>query len=390
MDRPCRPLIDVLAEIPDPRQARGKRYPLPAVLTLACVAMLCGYRSYGAIAEWGRNYGAALVEALGFAGARTPCAATLHLLFRALDPVALEDALGRWAEGILAATPVPEGEIEGLACDGKALRGSRKQGAPGAHLLSVVSQRLGMTVAQESVDDKTNEIPVLPAVLRGVVLEGRVVTVDALLTQRAVAATVLDGGGDDVMVAKDNQPGLRDTIAAVLSTPPHLAAPPQATQTLDLGHGRIERRRLTLRALLPGDCAWPGARQVFVVERHVILKKTGKTRHERVYGVTSLAPERARAREVLHLLRDHWHIENRTHWVRDVTFDEDRSQVRCGAIPQVMAALRNTTLGLLRAAGAPNIAAAGRHYAAQHRRRRSPLRRPTQGCSSPHHHSPEN
>jgi len=83
--------------------------------------------------------------------------------------------------------------------------------------------------------------------------------------------------------------------------------------------------------------------------------------------VTSLAPERARAREVLHLLRAHWHIENRTHWVRDVTFDEDRSQVRCGAIPQVMAALRNTTLGLLRAAGATNIAAAGRHYAAQPR-----------------------
>jgi len=175
------------------------------------------------------------------------------------------------------------------------------------------------------------------------------------------------------MVAKDNLPRLRDTIAAVLSTPPHLAAPPQTTQTLDLGHGRIERCRLTLRALLPGDCAWPGARQVFVVERHVIIKKAGKERHkkagkerhERVYGVTSLAPERARVRAVLHLLRDHWHIENRTHWVRDVTFDEDRSQVRCGAIPQVMAALRNTTLGLLRATGATNIAAAGRHYAAQ-------------------------
>jgi len=97
MDQPCRPLIEVLAEIPDPRQAQGKRYPLTAVLALACVAMLCGYRSYGAIiAAWGRNYGAALVEALGFAGTRTPCAATLHLLFRALDPVALEDALGRW------------------------------------------------------------------------------------------------------------------------------------------------------------------------------------------------------------------------------------------------------------------------------------------------------
>jgi len=308
-----------------------------------------------------------LVEALGFTGTCTPCAATLHLLFRALDPAALEEALGRWAEGVLAATPGPEGAIEGLACDGKALRGSREQGAPGAHLLAVVSQRLGLTVAQESVDDKTNEIPVLPGVLRGVVLKGRVVTVDALLTQRAVAATVLDSWGDYVMVAKDNQAGLRDTITAVLATPPHLAAPPETAQTLDRGHGRIERHRLTVRALLPGDCAWPGARQVFVVERHVVVKKTGTERHERVYGVTSLAPERARAREILPLLRGHWHIENRTHWVRDVTFDEDRSPVRTGAIPQIMAALRNTTIGLLRAAGATNIAAAGRHYAAQPR-----------------------
>ena len=165
--------------------------------------------------------------------------------------------------------------------------------------------------------------------------------------------------------SKDNQPGLRDPIAAVFATPPHLAAPPATTRTLDLDHGRIERRRLTLRALLPGACPWPGAHQVFVVERHVVLKKTGTERHEQVYGVTSLALERARAREVLHLLRAHWHIENRTHWVRDVTFDEDRSPVRCGAILQVMAALRNTTIGLLRATGITNIAAASRHYAAQ-------------------------
>jgi len=122
-----------------------------------------------------------------------------------------------------------------------------------------------------------------------------------------------------------------------------------------------------VRALLPGDCDWPGARQAFVVERHVVVKKTGKERHEQIYGVTSRAPERMSAPELLRLLRAHWHIENRTHWVRDVTFDEDRSQVRSGAIPQVMAALRNTTIGLIRGTGAPNIAAACRYYAAQPR-----------------------
>jgi predicted transposase YbfD/YdcC len=180
-----------------------------------------------------------------------------------------------------------------------------------------------------------------------------------------VAQAVLAGGGDYVMVAKDNPPRLRDPIAAVLATPPHLAAPPASAQTLDLGHGRSERRRLTIRALLVGDCDWPGACQVFVIERHVHHKTTGKEHHERVYGVTSLTPERGRAREVLHLLRDHWRSENCTHWVRAVTFDEDRSQVRTGAIPQVMAAWRNTAIGLLRQAGATNIAAACRYYAAR-------------------------
>ena len=105
--------------------------------------------------------------------------------------------------------------------------------------------------------------------------------------------------------------------------------------------------------------------QVFELGRHVITKKTGKERVEVVYGVTSLRPERATPGRLLELVRGHWQIENKSHWVRDVTFDEDRSQVRCGNIPQIMAALRNTVIGLLRWAGQTNIAAACRRLAAQ-------------------------
>ena len=365
MSQPGRPLIDVLAEIPDPRQARGKRYPLVAVLALACAAMLCGYRSYSAIAEWGRNYGAALLQALGFPRATAPCAATLSLLFRRLDCARLEAALGQWAEAALAAAPPAPDAGEGLSLDGKTLRGSRKQGAPGAHLLSALSQRLGLTLAQTAVDEKTNEISAVQTVLEHVLLAGRVVTLDALLTQRAVAQAIVDRSGDYVMVAKDNQPHLRQDIAGLLATPAHLAAPLRRAQTVDKGHGRIERRRLTARALLPGDCDWPGAQQVFRLERRVIRTKTGEIHTEVLEGLTSRPAEAADPQQVLGFLRDYWHIENKSHWVRDVTFDEDRSQVRTGAIPQVMAALRNTTIGLLRCAGATNIAAACRYYAAQ-------------------------
>ena len=109
---------------------------------------------------------------------------------------------------------------------------------------------------------------------------------------------------------------------------------------------------------------WPGAQQVFRVERRVVTKRTGEVRRETVYGVTSLPPTRITAAQLLRVLRQHWHIENRSHWVRDVTFGEDASRVRSGSLPQIMAALRNTVIGLLRQTGAPNLAAARRYYAA--------------------------
>jgi hypothetical protein len=210
----------VLREIPDPRHRRGIRHPLDALLALASAAVLCGARSYEAIAEWGRNYDPAFLTALGFTRQSAPCAATFFQAFRKLDRAQVEARLGAWAEQVLAATVPSNGGPEALALDGKTLRGSKKHGAPGVHLLSVVSHRLGLTIAQAGVDDKTNEIPVAAQVLRGLVLEGRVFTMDALLTQRALAQQIVEGGGDYVMVAKGNQPQLREDIAAVFAAPP--------------------------------------------------------------------------------------------------------------------------------------------------------------------------
>lgn len=365
-----RPLIEVLAEFPDFRSNHGKRHSLAAILALACSAMLCGYRSYTAIAEWGRHYGADLVRALGFTH-RPPCAATLHTVFRGMDRERFEAQLGAWAEGLLGEPPAPEGGADtiadAIAIDGKALRGSQKQGAAGAHLLSALAHRVGLTLAQQAVDDKTNEIPVALDLLRHMVLEGRIVTMDALLTQRQIAQHIVDVGGDYVMVVKANQPQLLEDIQTVFALAPIVGECRTVAATLDLGHGRIEQRGLQTSPVLAGYSQWPGLAQVFQLERQVIIKKTGEVREEVVAGVTSLTPERADAARLLALVRGHWHIENQSHWVRDVTFDEDRSQVRCGSIPQVMAALRNTVIGLMRWAGHTNMAAACRRFAAQPR-----------------------
>lgn len=232
MEHPIPPLIDVLRQIPDPRHKRGIRHPMVALLALASASMLCGARAYDAIADWGRNYDPAFLSALGFTRQTAPCGATFFQLLRKLDRTDFEARLGAWAEAVLAALPPVDEEDDGpeaFALDGKTLRGSKKQGAPGVHLLSVVSHRLGLTVAQAGVDDKTNEIPVAAQVLAGLVLEGRVFTMDALLTQRTLAEQIVEGGGDYVMLAKGNQPTLEADIATVFGSPPPPASDGRAS-----------------------------------------------------------------------------------------------------------------------------------------------------------------
>jgi predicted transposase YbfD/YdcC len=359
------PLIELFVEIPDFRKCRGKRHPLPAILALACAAVLCGARSYSAMAEWGRNYGRGLAQALGFTHQKTPCAATLFNVFGHLDVALFEDKLRQWAEQVMAAYPPHPQQDEAIALDGKTQRGSKKQGAPGTHLLSALSHRLGVTLGQVAVDDKTNETFAIEDLLDVLVLKGRIVTVDALHTQRFIAQTICDWEADYVMIVKDNQPQMLADIQLLFEEPAVVSDTLSQATSVDAGHGRIERRQLMASTALADYLHWPGLQQVFRLERTSTVKKTGKQRHEVVYGMTSLAADKADAARLLRLVRQHWHIENQSHWVRDVTFDEDRSQVRKAAIPQLMAALRNVAIGLMRRAGHTNIAAATRRFAAQ-------------------------
>ena len=339
LSHPC-PLRAVFAGIPDVRSRRGIRHPLPSMLALACCAMLCGARRYSAIAAWGRHDGAHIARALGFRHL-PPCAATLHLICRRLDCAGFEAQLGAWAEGVVASMPPgtgrPPAAEPAVALDGNTLRGSRKQGAPGVHLLSALAHQVGVTLAQQAVADKTNEITAVETGLSPLVLTGRVVTMDARLTHTAVAQSIVDAGGDDVMVVTANQPHLRADMELTCAEPP-VGDHQETAHTIAIGHGRIEPRRLTTSQALVGYRAWPGLAQVFEVERSVIMPNTGAVRSETVSGVTRLASQRATPSRVLELVRGHWQSENPSHGVRAVTFAEDRSQVRCGNIPQVMAA----------------------------------------------------
>jgi predicted transposase YbfD/YdcC len=217
-----------------------------------CVAMRCGYRRDSAIADWGRGYGQKRIRVLGVTHDQTPCAATLYHVLRQLDATLLEATLGAGADSVLSALPPAPSELEALAIDGKTLRGSRQRGAPATPLLSVLSPRLGLTVWQQAVADKTNEIPVLEDVLCALVVEGRVITVDALLPQRAIAARIMHGGGDDVRRVKGNQPQLPHDIQLVFQEGHTSAETVSTAEMVDSGHGRIEPRRLTASSALGG------------------------------------------------------------------------------------------------------------------------------------------
>ncbi len=185
------PLVEALAQVPDFRSRHGRRYSLAAILCLACAATLCGYSSYGAMAEWGRNYGGELAQRLGFQSGKTPSVGTLHSVFRRVDKAALEAVLADWAQRVLRQLP----QEQAFSLDGKTLCGSKGQGAVETHLLSAVSHGLGLTLLQQGVPDKTNEIGAAQSVLSALVLQGRIVTMDALLTQKQIAAQVVALGG---------------------------------------------------------------------------------------------------------------------------------------------------------------------------------------------------
>jgi predicted transposase YbfD/YdcC len=367
MSLAIRPLRAYLAEISDPRDARGRRHPLVAILCLCCVALMCGCKNPKAIANWWKNRQdlGPFLQRLGFTKPYGPSKSTLYLVLHQVPVELLEAKLQQWAEENLAALPPPAGELEGEAIDGKTLRGSKKQGAENVHLLSVFSHRLGMTLYQLAVADKTNEIGAMSDLLMALVIEGRVFTMDALLTQRPVAQTIVDDQGDYVMLIKDNHPALRADIEFLFAEPQEAALIQDTTTTVDKAHGRLEVRTLQTSTVLNDYLDWPGLQQVFRLDRQRTKVNTGQVLTQVVYGLTSLSAPQAGAAQLLALTRKQWSIENRSHWVRDVTFGEDHSQVRVGFLPQVMAALRNCVISLLRLLGFRFIPDAFDYFAAR-------------------------
>jgi predicted transposase YbfD/YdcC len=283
-----------------------------------------------------------------------------------MDAQALDRAVSGWLISRSAATDPTPGSAPGstrplIAIDGKTARGARAHDAAhsrAVHLLSAFGQVNGVTFGQSVVDGKTNEITAFAPLLDQIDIADAIVTADALHTQRAHAEYLHSRGAHYLLTVKANQPGLHHQLMAL-----PWAHIPTVDTTLDKGHGRIESRALKLAAIEDQDTAikFPHARLAIQLTRRRKPLTSRKWHTETVYAITDLDYGQIRADELASALRGHWGIENRLHWVRDVTFAEDHSQIRTGTGPAVMATLRNLAISIHRLAGATNIAAACRH-----------------------------
>jgi predicted transposase YbfD/YdcC len=343
--------LDVLASIPDPRDRRGRRYPLVGLLAIAILATAAGMRSYAGLASWAASAPAEVLAQLGIR-CRRPSEKTFRSLFARLDPAELDRCLGAYF-ATLAAEP---NGLLAVALDGKTLRAARRMGAKATHLVSVFAHHARLVLGQLAVDEKSNEIPCVRALLKTLPQKLRLlVTIDAMHTQVETAKLIRGKlKSHYLMIVKSNQAGLLERIRAL----PWAEVEHNGVDE-SRGHGRVEHRSLQILTVAQG-IGFPYAQQVIRVTRERLTTATGQRSVEVVYAICSLTFECARPAMIAQWLQQHWGIENRVHWVRDVTLDEDRSTIRTGTAPQIMASLRNTALNLHRINGAENIAEACR------------------------------
>ena len=340
------PAARLFAGVTDPRVERTRRHLLCDILLLALCATLAGAESFTDMEDWARMKEGWLRTFLELPGG-IPSHDTFARVFARLDPKELHACFLRWLE---STAHVPAGAH--IAIDGKSLR--RSFGGLGGRALHVVSAlatgELSLVLGQVAVEDKSNEITAIPALLRLLDLQGTTLTIDAMGTHKTIAAQIQAQGGDYLLALKGNHPVLCADAARLFGDEKTLAAhPPTRAETVEKDHGRIETRRTVALAAavllggLRGLAAWPGVQSVAMVEARREPAGGGTASVERRFFLSSLPADAAR---LLQVARGHWAIENNLHWMLDVHFAEDHCRVRKDHAPLNLATVRRVALSL--------------------------------------------
>jgi predicted transposase YbfD/YdcC len=352
----------------DKRKPKGKRYALTTILLGIFLAKLCGEDKPSGIAEWVALRGRWIASVLGLKRKSMP---SHHTYRRILAGGVDEDEFEELAREQGCHSGEAGYQVV-VSIDGKMVCGTiDTEVSDGLCLLAVFLPGEGVTLAQVAIESKHNEISAAPTLLGYVDLRNKVVIGDALHTQRQISIQIGKTGGNYIWTVKGNQPqllqDLQDWFDPKVELLPGMGNPPKDFRSVTItskGHGRIEVRTLTSSSQLNDFLDWPFLQQVFKLERHATIQKTGKTRHEVVFGVTSLSAEQASPSQLLQMLRSYWQIENGLHYPRDVTLREDQTRFKKHSAAHIMAIINNLILALIAKSTFPFVPSARRFFAA--------------------------
>lgn len=360
-------VYDRFCQLTDLRGVNGRRYELEAVLTIVVLAKLCGEDKPMGIAEWAKHRKEELVKLLCLNWSRMPHHNTYRrILAHKVYEQEVERLVGEYNQH------GEHGEV--YAMDGKARRGMRKKDEEGhEYCLSIYDVAQAKVVSQVEVGRKENEIVKAPKALKLAEISQKVITADAMHTQRGLATQILGTQSNYVFPVKENQPQLYKNIQSLFA--PEYPKPGFGkiqtdfliAQKVNKGHGRIELRTITTSEMLNTYAAWPGLAQVYRLERHFQWRRNGRTYRtssEVEFGITSLTRKQVAPEQLLQIRRAHWGIETGLHYRRDVTLKEDATRMTVGNTGKVMASINNLVLALIRQAGFHNAAQARRWFAA--------------------------
>ena len=341
-------LMTHFADVNDPRRDQGKRHLLSDILPLTICAVLSGANTWVEIEEYGESKRDWLETFLTLPHG-IPSHDTLSDVFARLDPTELEVAFQSWVTSVAAAITDVQIHI-----DGKVLRGSGdvSQGKSPLHLVSAWVGEVNLILGQVKTDDKSNEITAIPELLKVLVLEGALVTIDAMGTQTPIAEQIVKQGGDYLLAVKGNHKTMLqdlDELFAGCDEVGFLDVPHDHAETVNKGHGRIEIRRCQTLSdpqyldYIRRRAEWKNLTSVVRIQRE--RRVNDKVTTETAYFISSRS---ATAAYFLNAVRGHWAIENQLHWSLDVTFREDHNQTRTGFAAENLALIRRLALMLLK------------------------------------------
>ena len=329
--------MECLSEIDDPRKpSNGTLHDLQEILVIAIAAVLSDCDTVEDIAYWGRMREAWLRRFLVLKNG-IPSEETFLRVFRAIDPKQFESSFRRWVSRIVSALGGT------LAVDGKTVRGSGSGGETAIHMVSAFATELGIVLGQEKVANKSNEITAIPELLDTLYIKGLLVSIDAMGCQKAIATKVTERGGDFLLAVKGNQPSLLHAIeTAFLDQKDSLTRHEHAEKS----HGRIVCQ---IASVLPAQdpifaADWPDCKTIGRIDS-VRMAGVKTSELEQRYYISS---RNLSAEDLAHAARAHWGVENRLHWMLDVSMGEDASTVRKDNAPQNLSLLRKIVLNLIR------------------------------------------